>query len=64
MEGLPWRFMSVIPALRRLRQEDLEFQASLNYIGRSYLKKTNQPNKNSKKRKKKKTNDIEDPSLV
>jgi hypothetical protein len=28
--------MLVIPALR---QEDLEFKASLNYIARSYLKK-------------------------
>jgi hypothetical protein len=28
----------VIPALGRLRQEDHEFQASLEYIVRSYLK--------------------------
>jgi hypothetical protein len=27
-----WSFTSIIPALRRLRQEDLEFQASLGYI--------------------------------
>jgi hypothetical protein len=30
--------MTVIPALRRLRQEDLKFKASLGYIARSCLK--------------------------
>jgi hypothetical protein len=31
--------MPVIPAPRRLKQEDHEFQASLGYIVRTYLKK-------------------------
>jgi hypothetical protein len=31
--------MPIISALRRLRQEDLEFEASLNYIARSSQKK-------------------------
>jgi hypothetical protein len=30
--------MTVIPALRRLRQEDWEFKANLAYIGRPCLK--------------------------
>jgi hypothetical protein len=33
---------SVIPALRKLRQEDLEFAASLGYIVKLGLKKKNQ----------------------
>jgi hypothetical protein len=33
--------MPVIPALRRVRQEDHKFQASLHYILRPYLKKKN-----------------------
>jgi hypothetical protein len=28
-----WWFMPVIPAFKSLRQEDLEFKASLGYIG-------------------------------
>jgi hypothetical protein len=43
-----WRHKPVIPELRRLRQEDLEFKINLSYIRRSCLKKkkTNNNNKN------------------
>jgi hypothetical protein len=30
--------MSIIPAFRRLRQEDPEFKSTLGYIARPYLK--------------------------
>jgi hypothetical protein len=33
-----WQYMPVIPALRRLRQEDLEFKAMLGYVLRLCLK--------------------------
>jgi hypothetical protein len=34
-----WNVTPVILALRRLRQEDHQFEANLGYIGRHYLKK-------------------------
>jgi hypothetical protein len=34
--------MPVIPALKRLRQEDHEFKAIFDYIMRAYLKKSNE----------------------
>jgi hypothetical protein len=33
---LAWWYTSVIPALRRLKQEDHEFKTSLGYIGRPF----------------------------
>jgi hypothetical protein len=37
--GQVWWYMPVIPALRRWRQEDREFQTNLGYMARPYLKK-------------------------
>jgi hypothetical protein len=37
LQLLIYKHMPVIPALRRLRQEDLEFEKSLCYIERPYL---------------------------
>jgi hypothetical protein len=34
-----WQHVSIIPALWKLRQEDLEFKASLGYIVSSSVKK-------------------------
>jgi hypothetical protein len=34
-----WWYIPIIPALRRLRQEDCEFKTSLGYIVKLYLKK-------------------------
>jgi hypothetical protein len=35
-----WWLISIIPALRRLKQKDPEFEASLGYTARPYLKKS------------------------
>jgi hypothetical protein len=34
-----WWYMPVIPALRKLKKEDLQFEASLGYVARHHLKK-------------------------
>jgi hypothetical protein len=39
-----WWFISVIPALGRLRKEDHQFEVSLCYIGRPCTKKQKQKN--------------------
>jgi hypothetical protein len=36
-----WWYMPIIPELRKLRQEDGKFKASLSNIARPYLKKPN-----------------------
>jgi hypothetical protein len=44
--GQAWWYTPVIPALGRLRQEDLEFEASMDYIAKPNLqKKTPKPNR-------------------
>jgi hypothetical protein len=49
-----WRYMSIIPALRRLKQEDQEFRASQGYLERTVSKK-------KKRKKAKQTNRIRAP---
>jgi hypothetical protein len=45
----------VIPAPRRLRQEDFEFQGSLIYLTKCHLKKKKKGKKERRKRKEKKS---------
>jgi hypothetical protein len=42
--------LSVIPALRRLKQEDLDFKAGLDYIVKPHLKKQNIERKRERER--------------
>jgi hypothetical protein len=45
-----WWYRPIIPALKRLRQEDLEFQFSLHYlVGRCLKKKKKNPPENGGK---------------
>jgi hypothetical protein len=46
-----WRYMPVIPVCKKLRQEDCEFEASLDYMVRPCFKKKpkHQINKNTPK---------------
>jgi hypothetical protein len=41
-----WWYTYAIPALRRLRQEDLKFKASLGYTARPHLKRKKERKKN------------------
>jgi hypothetical protein len=45
-----WWFTAVIPALRRLRQEDGELQASLGYTVRPYLQKRERERRRKEKK--------------
>jgi hypothetical protein len=42
MDSLAWWFMPIIPARRKLRQENCEFKASLGYTVITCLKKRGQ----------------------
>jgi hypothetical protein len=44
-----WWHAFIIPALMRLRQEDLKFEASLGYTARCYLEEQKQTTNNNKK---------------
>jgi hypothetical protein len=48
-----WWYTSIIPAVRRLRQEDLEFKASLGYTAKPCLKKENKKKRKEKEKEKK-----------
>jgi hypothetical protein len=51
LQSQAWWCTPVIPALRRLRQEDHEFEVDLSIIVRPCLKKKTKKKKNRKKRK-------------
>lgn len=53
MESLVWLPVSVIPVLRMQRQEDHEFETSLNCTVRPHLKETEQKQKQNKEAKRK-----------
>lgn len=54
MESLVWLPVSVIPVLRMQRQEDHEFETSLNCTVRPHLKETEQNKNKTKKQREKK----------